>query len=122
MGSFSPLIEVPFCGFTLHSGWIGVMNRGAPAPLSGKVLSPEVSTWEPRVDCLELRGCSSSIGIVSDCLSGAPAVILRGFFLDNFILMCPNPGSPDSIVEVLSQTHKNPLYHSLHDYHFQYQF
>ena len=52
MGSFSPLIEVPFCGFTLFSGWIGVINRGAPAPLSGKGLSLEVSTWDLRIDCL----------------------------------------------------------------------
>ena len=99
----------PFCGFTLFSRWIGVINRGAPAPLLGWVLSLEVSIWELRTDCLELRVCSSSIGIVSDCWSGAPAVILRGFFLIILSLMRPHLGSPDSIVEVLSLIHKNPL-------------
>ena len=92
MGLFSPSIEVPFHGFTLFSGWIGVINRGAPAPLSGKVLSLEVSTQDLRIVCLELRGWSSSIGIVSECLSGAPAVILRGFLLDNFIFYVPPSG------------------------------
>ena len=35
---------------------------------------------------------SSSIGMVSDCLFGAPAAILRGFFFDNFIFKAPPPG------------------------------
>ena len=30
--------------------------------------------------------------VVSDCSSGAPAVILRGFFFDNFIFKAPPPG------------------------------
>ena len=71
------------------------MNKGAPDPLVGKVLSLVVSTCE--------------LG------AGAPAVILRGFFFDYFIFNAP---PPDSIVEKLSQTRRNLLYHSLHDYYF----
>ena len=68
------------------------MNKGAPYPLVGKVLSLVDSTYALGTIRSDPHLCSSSIGIVSDCPSGAPAIILRGFFFDNFIFKAPPPG------------------------------
>ena len=68
------------------------MNRGAPEPLVGKVLSLVVSIGDLGSGRLELGICSSYIGMVSDCLSGVPAVILRGAFFESFIFKAPPPG------------------------------
>ena len=68
------------------------MNRGAPEPLVGKVLSLVVSIGDLGSGRLELGIHSSSIGMVSDCLSGVPAVILRGAFFESFIFKAPPPG------------------------------
>ena len=90
--SFFFLIEVPFCSFTLFSGRIGGMGRGAPNLLVGKISLLVLSPGEPGTVHLEPQLRSSSIGMVSDCLLIAPAVILGGPFFVNFIFKAPPPG------------------------------
>ena len=89
--SLSLLGEVPARGSKSLSGKIGEMKRGAPEPLVGRVLSLVVSTWGLGSSHLGLGVGSSSISMVCDP-PGAPAVILRGFFLESLIFKAPPPG------------------------------